>query len=63
MMIGSKISTAVVHGEHCEIHIYQKSKTVWIVDGEYKGKSFTGSGTSRSAAETLWKRYAERSDD
>jgi hypothetical protein len=63
MMIGSKISAAVVHGERCETHIYQKSKTVWIVDGEYKGKSFTGSGTSRSTAEASWKRCAERSDD
>ena len=63
MMIGSKKSTAIVHGERCDIHIFQRSKTVWIVDGEYRGKSFTGSGSTRSAAETNWKKLAERSED
>ena len=63
MMQGPKKGSAIVYGQRCEIYICQKSKTVWVVDGEYNGKSFIGSGRTQSAAVAQWIRIAERSDD
>lgn len=62
-MFVPKRSTVVVYDERCEIYVYQKSKTVWIVDGSYNGHSFEAKGPSQSSAIARWKRYAERSDD
>jgi hypothetical protein len=63
MMIGSKQITVRVHDENCTVHLYQKSKTIWLADGYYMGTSVEGKGATQSQARDSWKRIAERVDD
>lgn len=52
-----------VHGEACEVTVYQSSKTVFIAQGTYKGKSIEGTGGTRGGALNRWRHLADRSDD
>jgi hypothetical protein len=46
--------SVIVWGERVEIDVHQKSKTVWIATGEYKGKYHEGKGSSPAAAARWW---------
>ena len=63
MMVGAKKTSVRVYDNRCEVYVQQKSKSVWIADGEYQGKSIAAQGSSQADALTKWRRYAERSDD
>ncbi|MCA0025245.1 MULTISPECIES: hypothetical protein [unclassified Mesorhizobium] len=41
-----------------DINIYQRSKTVWIAAGKYRGKDIEVKGRSPSIALALWKEAA-----
>jgi hypothetical protein len=45
---------AVVWGEQVEIDVVQKSKTVWIASGHYKGRHFEWKAQTPGAAAKGW---------
>lgn len=45
--------------EKCEVHTYQRSKTVWIASGTFQGESLTQKGGSERSALRHWKDIAE----
>lgn len=50
-------------GEPCEVTVFQSSKTVFIAQGTYKGKSIEGTARTRMGALGRWRHLAERSED
>jgi hypothetical protein len=44
-----------VWGKSYEIRVYQKSKTVWIAVGEYKGERIEVKGRSSRSAVMAWR--------
>jgi hypothetical protein len=47
-----------VWDERCEISVYQKSKSVWIAVGEYKGRRIEETGRSAATAAGHWRKAA-----
>jgi hypothetical protein len=43
-----------VWSDRVEIDVDQRSKTVWIASGEYKGKPHEGKGSSAASAAKWW---------
>lgn len=51
--------TVKAYPETCEVHVYQRSKSVWIASGQFMGEQLEQRGRSESAAVRLWKEIAE----
>ncbi len=51
--------TVKVWGKPHVVNVYQKSKSVWIAVGEYRGEVVEVRGRSESAAVAQWRRAAE----
>lgn len=52
-----------VLGQHCEVTVFQSSKTVFFAHGDYKGQSIEGKSGTRAGALGSWRHLAERSED
>lgn len=52
-----------VLGETCEVTVFQSSTTVFLAQGDYKGKPIEGKAGSRAAALGRWRHLAQRSED
>lgn len=52
-----------VLGETCDVTVFQSSKTVFLAQGDYKGRPIEGKAGSRAAALGRWRHLAERSED
>jgi len=48
----------IVWGEKVEIEVYQKSKSVWIASGTYKGKPYEVKWATPGAAVKGWRETA-----
>jgi hypothetical protein len=59
MIAGPFKELVKVSGKHCEITVYQKSKSVWEAVGEHHGKTFRTTDRSRKSAATAWVRKVE----
>jgi hypothetical protein len=44
----------LVWGEQVEVDVHQRSKTVWIARGEYKGKHYECKASTPGAAAKAW---------
>ena len=53
-MVGAQDHTVSVWGQEIEIHVYQKSKTVWVATGTYMGEHLEVKGSSRGSALKGW---------
>jgi len=51
--------TVRVWGKFYAIRIYQRSKTVWIAEGDFEGKRITAKGSSGTSAAAHWQRAAQ----
>ena len=49
--------------ERCEVTVLQTSNTVFVAQGDYKGRSIEGKGGTRGGAMTRWRDLAERLED
>ena len=51
-----------VHGQACEVTVYQASKTVFVAHGTHMGKSIEGTGGTSQGALNRWRYLADRSE-
>jgi hypothetical protein len=49
--------------ERCEVIILQKSKTVFVANGHFKGRPIDADGGTQIGALRRWRHLAERSED
>jgi hypothetical protein len=52
------MSVVEVWGEHYEVSVSQRKKTVWVANGTYHGVSITGKGSSANSALESWRETA-----
>ncbi len=50
-----------LYGTEVDLSVYQKSKSVWIARGDYKGQSIEGKGRSPATAAASWRERARYS--
>lgn len=53
------VHTIQAYPETCQVHVYQRSKTVWVASGSFQGKTLQQKGRSEAAALRAWKDIAE----
>lgn len=53
------VHTIEAYPETCQVHTYQKSKTVWIASGTFQGKHLQQQGRTEQGALRTWKDIAE----
>lgn len=53
------VHTVHAYPETCQVHVYQRSKTVWIASGTFQGQPLQQRGRSEAAAVKAWKDIAE----
>jgi hypothetical protein len=58
MMEGELERTVRVWGNTYTVRVHQKSKSVWIAVGDYRGERIEGKGTSLTSAVADWSRTA-----
>lgn len=47
-----------VWGKSCVVKVHQKSKSVWVANGDFNGEPITVQGSSWSAAVASWREAA-----
>lgn len=53
------VHTIEAYPETCQVHTYQKSKTVWIASGTFRGEHLQQKARTEQAALRNWKDIAE----
>lgn len=53
------VHTVNAYPETCQVHTYQRSKSVWIATGTFQGETLQQTGRSEGAALARWKDVAE----
>jgi hypothetical protein len=56
--MGEREHSVTVWGKRCPVSVYQKSKSVWIADGDYMGESISVQDRSAGTALKRWKEAA-----
>ncbi len=53
------VHTVHAYPETCQVHVYKRSKTVWIASGTFQVAALQQKGRSESAAVKAWQDIAE----
>lgn len=53
------VHATTVYSEACEVHTYQRGKTVWIASGTFDGRPIQQKGRSERVALRNWVDVAE----
>ena len=53
------VHSVEAYPETCQVHVYQRSKTVWVATGTFMGEPLQQTGRSEQSAVNKWKDVAE----